>query len=323
MSRCFGGFLMRTNIFIVPTPAHSDHQNLLKMLYQQIIHGSARFTHSNFKGANLINLESKIKQLRWTQLSRQEKECWSNSAFLLDIFPGDYIVYLDLPDINSCSLAQVTGKYNFSPNNQNSVSNLFAHTIPVKHIADFEVDYPNIPPQLASKLNTLSIWQKIPIDESISLFLNDLADTSTLESKPDEQGCQIDCSEPVVQANATEHPPRAQDNISEMQALIYANAVRDVVQSLSGNRALFFQMVKDYPELLKLEYIYYAPKIESSAKLRNTATQVFQDILTAGAEATRLPAALVALQPEKIRLRHRATISRFQFQKHLFLPQGL
>src|SRR5208337_2174503 len=71
--------------------------------------GEGRFGWSYNENADLRKLAQRIQTAGWDSLSDDEKDCYQ--PFLLDIKAGDYVVYINIPDWGKCTVAKVTGSY--------------------------------------------------------------------------------------------------------------------------------------------------------------------------------------------------------------------
>ena len=73
--------------------------------------GVGRFGWSYIETANLYDLRKKIKNDGWNKLSKDEQNCYGGQTFLFDLEENDYVVYINVPEYNKCTLARVTGPY--------------------------------------------------------------------------------------------------------------------------------------------------------------------------------------------------------------------
>ncbi len=78
-------------------------------LRESLRNGVARFGWSYVSTADLTKLQERIKRDGWDSLTDQEKDCYQ--AFLLDVQPGDWWVYINVPEDGKCCAALVTGPY--------------------------------------------------------------------------------------------------------------------------------------------------------------------------------------------------------------------
>lgn len=127
--------------------------------------GLARFGWSYTPTADLTKLQERITVNGWDSLSAEEKDCYH--AFLLDIQPGDWWVYINVPEAGRCCAARVTGPYKWLGQYDD-----FNHSISVDASSFFEFDRHDaaVPPYLRARLmlqgrkwriNALSDFEKL------------------------------------------------------------------------------------------------------------------------------------------------------------------
>ncbi len=93
-------------IFALKAP---DHAPDVEKIYKSLQGGEGRFGWSYVESADLRQLNERIQQRGWDSLNDDEKDCYQH--FLLSVCPGDYVVYVNVPDWGKCTLAKVTGCY--------------------------------------------------------------------------------------------------------------------------------------------------------------------------------------------------------------------
>jgi hypothetical protein len=71
--------------------------------------GEGRFGWSYVETANLAELKQRVDRDGWDTLSAEEKDCYQ--PFLLELCPGDWVVYINTPSWGRCAAAQVTKPY--------------------------------------------------------------------------------------------------------------------------------------------------------------------------------------------------------------------
>jgi hypothetical protein len=71
--------------------------------------GVGRFGWSYAPNADLRRLTKVVDEHGWDALTEAEQDCYQ--AFLLDLKPDDYVVYVNLPEWGKCTLAKVIGGY--------------------------------------------------------------------------------------------------------------------------------------------------------------------------------------------------------------------
>ena len=78
-------------------------------LFTSLRAGVGRFGWSYAPNADLRRLAREIDARGWDALSEAEQGCYQE--FLLDLKPDDYVVYVNLPDWGTCTVAKVVGEY--------------------------------------------------------------------------------------------------------------------------------------------------------------------------------------------------------------------
>lgn len=78
-------------------------------VFASLQQGEGRFGWSYVESADLAALRARIEKVGWDSLSTDEKDCYQ--SFLLDLRPGDWVVFINTPSWGRCTVAQVTGGY--------------------------------------------------------------------------------------------------------------------------------------------------------------------------------------------------------------------
>lgn len=138
-------------------------------LYEELKAGRARFGWGgNFDGLdpaigpNLKAIKAKLECKGWTELTDTEKDVWNHAAFLLNVQPGDYFVYINMPEWGKCSLARITGEYNFDEQPWDPEGwDDFRHWLPCEFIATFDRNANIVPPYLSRRLKLQGAWYRI------------------------------------------------------------------------------------------------------------------------------------------------------------------
>lgn len=142
-------------------------------VYQELLEGRARFGYSGFDEADLLRLKSKIKSTRWSHLPEQQREVWSNAAFLLNVKVGDYFIYLDVPGREHFAVVCTTGSYKFSdvwdPNSRSD----FRHVLQCRFIAELNMSDEVVRP-FVEELNFTGLWHKIGVRPDFEELLKKL-----------------------------------------------------------------------------------------------------------------------------------------------------
>jgi len=151
------------------------------MLSSSLENGEGRFGWSYIEGADLYKLKAKIEKEGWDSLSEDEKNCWQ--PFLLDLEPGDYVIYINVPEWGKCTLARVIGPYVWRYEDRD-----FNHRFPVdpESVRDFDRNSTIIHPSLSQSLKLVRRWWRIYDKEKFEDFLNKLKDGEEDESHTEE-----------------------------------------------------------------------------------------------------------------------------------------
>ena len=95
-------------IFALKAPPTAEQ---VKKVDRSLQGGEGRFGWSFVESADLRQLAERIEQNGWNSLNYNEKKCYQGQDFLLSICPNDYVVYVNVPSFGKCTVAKVTGCY--------------------------------------------------------------------------------------------------------------------------------------------------------------------------------------------------------------------
>lgn len=136
---------------------------------QSLSQGQGRFGWSYIKTADLRKLEARIEKRGLQSLSEDEKACYQK--FLLDFEEGDYVIYVNLPVWGKCTVAKVTGPYEWRYQDRD-----FNHRFPVdpKSVQVFHRNDAIVHPALRSRLKLQGRWWRIHLKAEFENLLNSL-----------------------------------------------------------------------------------------------------------------------------------------------------
>lgn len=125
-----------------------------RLLDESLRTGEGRFGWSYVETADLQSLRSRIGKSGWESLTADERDCYK--PFLLDIKPGDHVVYINVPEKGKCSVAKVTGPYYWKWDDQRRD---FAHRFAIdpSSIRIFNKNSDIVPPALRARLNLMVV----------------------------------------------------------------------------------------------------------------------------------------------------------------------
>lgn len=131
--------------------------------------GEGRFGWSYVETADLRQLRQRIQEEGWDSLSQEEKNCYQ--SFLLDLQEGDYVVYVNLPSWGRCTVAKVTGSYQWRFANPD-----FNHRFPVDPASVYEFDRNDaiVHPALRRRLSLQGRWWRIRLQREFESLLDSL-----------------------------------------------------------------------------------------------------------------------------------------------------
>ena len=128
--------------------------------------GEGRFGWSYIKSADLRELKQKVEANGWDSLSKEEKDCYQ--SFLLDFRSGDYVVYINVPEWGKCTVAKVTGQYQWKFEEGD-----FNHRFPVdpSTVYVFDRNDASIHSALRSGLKLHGHWWRISLKDEFNELL--------------------------------------------------------------------------------------------------------------------------------------------------------
>ena len=140
--------------------------------------GEGRFGWSSIPTADLRQLKARVEKDGWRSLSDDEKACYY--SFLLDLKNGDYVVYINIPKYGECTIAKVTGEYQWRYDDKD-----FNHRFPVdpESIIVFNRNDDIVHPALSRRLKLQGAWWRIYLEEEFEELLKHLKEgtlTTTL-----------------------------------------------------------------------------------------------------------------------------------------------
>lgn len=128
--------------------------------------GEGRFGWSYIESADLRKLKQRVDTDGWNSLSDEEKDCYQ--AFLLDFKPDDYVVYINVPEWGKCTVAKVTGQYQWKYEDVD-----FNHRFPIdpSTVYVFDRNDASVHPALRSRLKLQGRWWRIYLNNEFAELL--------------------------------------------------------------------------------------------------------------------------------------------------------
>ena len=134
----------------------SSSPEYIRAVYESLKLGEGRFGWSYVATADLRALKKRREEGGWGLLEKDEQDCYQ--GFLLRIKPGDYVVYINVPERGQCTLAKVTGEYFFQFDDED-----FNHRFKVDpaSVREFNRNDRMVLPSLSVRLKLQGRWWTI------------------------------------------------------------------------------------------------------------------------------------------------------------------
>ena len=144
-------------------------QKVVDKVFNSLRSGEGRFGWSFEKTADLRELRERIKRFGWDSLDKDEKACYQD--FLLRLQGSDYVVYINVPQWGLCTLAKVTGEYEWRWEDTD-----FNHRFPVdpESVRTFDRNGDIVPSPLCARLKLQRRWWTIYVEPEFHRLLESL-----------------------------------------------------------------------------------------------------------------------------------------------------
>ena len=148
----------------------SDSDDSIRKVSRSLRGGEGRFGWSYIKSADMRQMQTRIETEGWDSLSSEEQHCYHQ--FLLKIEPDDHVVYVNVPSWGECTLARVTGEYEFRWEDSD-----FNHRFPVDpgSVRTFDRNDAMVHPHLRARLKLPGRWWTIYCEAEFQTLLSELA----------------------------------------------------------------------------------------------------------------------------------------------------
>jgi len=156
-------------------------------IFKELKNGRARFGWSYKDDFNLHTLEKKLqKKDEWEKFDEEEKKAWYNGWFLLYTKPGDYFIYINMPEYGKCTIVKISGIYDFSESWDKEKEGDFRHYLPCKFVGVFGRNDAIVHPFLSNKLKLRRAWYRVYAQAEFEELLAHLEEGTTGE-QPEER----------------------------------------------------------------------------------------------------------------------------------------
>lgn len=147
--------------------------------------GRARLAWGYYDGADIRKIKKKSGERGWDSLSKEELTTWQHVWFVLGVKPGDYFVYINMPEYGKCTIVTITGGYDFSAVWDPEEQGEFRHCLPCEFKATFDRNADIVHPFLRQRLGLQRAWYRVYAKPEFRELLD--AINRGLEGKPPEK----------------------------------------------------------------------------------------------------------------------------------------
>lgn len=178
-----------TAVYALRTDFDSTEENakFKRRIFESVKAGVARFGWSASDDCNLERLQERVESRGVGALRQGLRQVW-RCRFLLDVEPGDYLIYVNVPSYGECTLARVTKEYSFKLEWSD-----FNHRLGVdpESVRTFSRSDAVVPPSLARRLSLPGRYWRISSEGDFTELLEALNAGRTGTSRG--PGHQLDC----------------------------------------------------------------------------------------------------------------------------------
>ena len=165
-------------IYAIKNPDGPDGKDRVQQIFDSLKKGESRFGWSFVETADMRELKQRVQQHGWDHLTAEEAECYHE--FLLEVKPNDYVVHINVPEWGYCTLARVTGEYEFRYEDDD-----FNHRLKVdpESVIPFNRNDAKVPNYLSARLKLRGRWWHVYAEEEFKQLLAALDQTREYEPK--------------------------------------------------------------------------------------------------------------------------------------------
>lgn len=146
-------------IYAYGTP--SDPKDI-NFIYESLTkHNISRFLWSYFDNCDL----NRLKDIKWKDMSDDEKKCWKKARRLLDFKEGDWILHINVPKYGMVTAARIVSGYIYD-NNLPEGQDDGRHCFKVDSVFEFDRNNACVHKYLSTRLKLQgSLWRIYCVDE--------------------------------------------------------------------------------------------------------------------------------------------------------------
>lgn len=172
----------RVSYTIYAVKAEQDRGYLIDALFQELRQGRARFGWSYDDSLDPRDLKARIAHNGWNSLSEEEQKCIAKTGFFLDVRPGDYFVYINMPSYGRCAAVRIADHQGIGPDHLFQYTSEwgdppqhdFRSMLPCEFLFDFDRNANVVHPYLSRRLKLMGAHWTIGDTEKFEELLRDL-----------------------------------------------------------------------------------------------------------------------------------------------------
>ena len=175
---CVGEYQSQYTIYAIKAkqPWEDGAAYWIPLLYRELQEGRARFGWGYGPTSDIRVIEKKIQGAGFDDLTPDERGVWSRAGFLLDVRPGDYFIYINMPEWGQCTVVQIDGEYDYDdepwdPDREDD----FRHRLPCHFVAQFDRNDDVVHPILSQRLKLQGARYRIGLHREFEELLRRLA----------------------------------------------------------------------------------------------------------------------------------------------------
>lgn len=167
---------MGYQVYAVKTlqPNEEGYSYWTPLIYAQLQQGVARFGWSWHEDCELTALADRFARSGRLALTETEQDVWKHSHFLLEVKPGDYFVYINMPQYGECTLVQITEPYRFTDVWNDHGGGDFRHALACRFVGTFDRKANFVHPYLRRRLSLQGAWYTVTAQAEFEELLDSL-----------------------------------------------------------------------------------------------------------------------------------------------------
>ena len=166
-------------------PWEEDSSYWMPLINEELKKGKARLGWGYYDKADVRKIKEKADRQEWKSLDKRELSTWSHAGFALEVKPGDYFIYINMPKYGKCTIVKIAGEYNFSEVWDKDKKNDFRHFLPCKYLYNFDRNSNIVHPYLRRRLGLQGAWYRIYAKKEFEELLDVIK--GIIKSKADKE----------------------------------------------------------------------------------------------------------------------------------------